>query len=215
MRLVSAVYGGNYYPFDALDVIDDCIYTEDPSELKAGDILVVWGGGDIHPSLYGHERSIMSQAGHQMSVRDRIEWNLMQQARTLGIPIIGVCRGAQMLCALDGGYLIQHATNHHGSHMVSTFDKNSFSTNSIHHQMMVPKLTTNKRVVAWTEPISDVYHIVNGEEQKLPKGWLPVEPEFIHFFDVNGYAIQWHPEMTSPNEYSQKYVLDYLNEHIK
>ena len=203
MRLVSAIYSDGY-PFDRMSFIDDFINTSNPDDLEAGDILVVWGGADIHPALYNKGRSRYSGADTRPSRRDLIEWTLMQQAKKLGIPIIGVCRGAQMLCALEGGILAQHVENHSGYHDVVTNDNQIIKVNSIHHQMMVPTNTVHE-LVAWTPtPLSTVYHNDVGTIE------MEKEPEFIYFNDVKGFAVQWHPEMLMPTDDANVYLEKYI-----
>ena len=208
MRLVSAYYF-DMYPFDQINVFKDFIDTNEPADLKVGDVLLVWGGADIHPSLYNKGRSSKSWAGPEVSYRDQVEWNLMQRAKELGLPIIGVCRGAQMLCALAGGILAQHVDNHSGYHRVQTHDGHIIQVNSIHHQMMVPD-GTNHELVAWMpEPRSKVY--LDEDDSNIP---VKVEPEFIYFNDVKGFAIQWHPEMMELDTPANRYVLDYIEKGL-
>jgi gamma-glutamyl-gamma-aminobutyrate hydrolase PuuD len=198
MRLVSALYN-DHYPFHLVGKFREYVASSDPYELSKGDCLLVWGGSDIHPSLYGRSRHQWSGATKDISSRDRVEWAMMNQARSLGVPIIGVCRGAQMLCALAGGILI---------HKVVTFDGRELVVNSLHHQMMYPK-DTNHNIVAWSEQIrSPKRYGIDGD--------IPVEkePEFVHFPDVKGFAIQWHPEMMAEDEEATTYANDYIARHL-
>lgn len=208
MRLVSACYY-DMFPFEHISLFNEFETTNDPEELKAGDVLLVWGGADIHPILYGKGRSSQSGAYAQPSKRDMIEWNLMQRAKELGLPIIGVCRGGQMLCALAGGILAQHVDNHHGYHKVKTAEGTKMMVNSIHHQMMVPTNTVHE-MVAWTPtPRSNVY--LDEDDSNI---LVEVEPEFIYFNEVKGFAIQWHPEMMGLEEDANKYVLSYIERKL-
>lgn len=210
MRIVSALYHDTY-PFDAvLENIDSVGCVDNPDELLSGDILIVHGGEDISPSLYGHGRSSKGYGSVEPSTRDTMEWNLMKRAKELEIPIIGICRGAQMLCALEGGYLIQDVNGHSGHHSVKTFDGKEFYVNSIHHQMMVP--VGQHKVVAWSEPRSHTYNfMLNGQE--VIKSEYPQQnmgdPEFIHF--PSGFAIQWHPEMMAIGTPATNYISNYIN----
>jgi len=206
-RLVSGYYE-DYYPFDSLGMFNSFITTQDPSELQANDVLIIWGGADIHPSLYKKGRSQYSWASQAPSHRDVIEWGLMQRAKELSIPIIGVCRGAQMLCALAGGYLIQHVTGHGGNHRVVTNDGQVFVANSIHHQMMVPDNTNHELIAHTEETLSSVYWDENTPVDRH------VEPELVYFNDVKGFAVQWHPEMLELDSKANQYFLNMIEERI-
>lgn len=209
MRLVSGYYE-DYYPFNLLSCFNSFYSTKNPDTLVTGDVLIIWGGSDIHPSLYNKKKSSMTWAGKQPSERDEVEWALMQRARELGLPIIGVCRGAQMLCALAGGHLIQHVNGHSGTHMVTTYKGTQIQTNSIHHQMMVPTGTDHTVIAEIPKErlLSDVYY---DEDQKVDH---QQEPEFIYFNAVKGFAIQWHPEMMQPHAEANQFVLKEIGERL-
>jgi len=193
MKLASAIYGGGIHPFDTMG------FTEfggvvDPSELDGADALVVWGGEDISPSLYNHAVNRRTGAGDQPSRRDSIEWALMQRAAEMGIPIIGVCRGAQMLCALAGGSLFQHVDGHAGvgQHMATDYKGVIVPVSSLHHQMLNPEGVDHDMVQWSTERRSGRYFTQDNTD---PDAIPPVhEPEYVYFPKVKGHAIQWHPE---------------------
>lgn len=68
--------------------------------------LVITGGKDVDPSAYGQQR-------HQATdepVRDRDAWEfaLLAEALSRGLPVLGICRGAQVLNVALGGTLHQH-----------------------------------------------------------------------------------------------------------
>lgn len=206
-RLVSGYYE-DYYPFMGLSFISGCHTTSDPNELNENDVLVIWGGADISPSLYNKAVSKKTWADDRPSRRDQIEWALMQRAKELGIPIIGVCRGAQMLCALAGGFLIQHVDNHGGTHPVITVDGEEIITNSIHHQMMYPFDVKHEMLASIPNQRSRIHLDVDTD---IP---VPVEPEYVYFPEVKGFAIQWHPEMMNDNSPATQYVLRTIEERV-
>ena len=199
MRLVSAIYS-DYYPFDQLPIVKDVATTTLPADLKKNGILVVWGGADISPSLYNRAVSKHTGADSRLSKRDHIEWELMKRAKELKIPIIGVCRGAQMLCALAGGFLIQHVEKHSGSHAVLTIDGEELITNSIHHQMMYPWGVEHKMLMSIKTPLSKVHLDVDTQID------IEEEPEYVYFPKVKGFAIQHHPEMMNVDSPATQYV---------
>lgn len=187
MRLVSAMYEGTY-PFDKLDKFESGITTINPDNLQQGDCLIVWGGADISPSLYNKAVGRRTGADDRPSRRDAIEWALMNRAAELDIPIIGVCRGAQMLCALAGGFLIQDVNNHFGNHKATTDEGIEITVNSIHHQMLYPFEVEHEMLAEVKNPLS-THHL--DVDTDIP---MPTEPEFVYFPKVKGFAIQWHPE---------------------
>jgi putative glutamine amidotransferase len=207
-RIVSCLYA-DHHPWNTHYPDAECVTSEDHNDLRVGDILVTHGGSDISPSLYGKAVSKRTYAGDRPSHRDFLEWNMMMQAVSMDIPIIGICRGGQMLCALAGGHLIQHVNNHScQSHPVITVDGERFQTNSIHHQMMYP-FDVKHELLAWTETkLSDVYY---DEDTQVS---VDVEPEFVYFPQIKGFAIQWHPEMMNAESKSTKFIIDQLNARI-
>ncbi len=208
-RLAGARMGtGMFYPFDESGCFNDYISVNGPDDLDKNDVLVVWGGADISPSLYSKAVGKRTGAGVELSKRDAYEWALMQRASKLGIPIIGVCRGAQMLCALAGGFLIQDVTNHGSSHQVITDRNERIPVNSLHHQMMYP-FEVDHQMLAWTDtPRSQHYLDVDTPIE------VPVEPEAVLFPKVNGLALQWHPEFLDEEHPSTKWVFERMKEHF-
>ena len=207
MRLVSAMYP-DYHPFVHMDVFDDFYTTENPEDITPNDVIVLHGGGDISPTLYNKKVSQHCGADEVPTRRDRIEWSIMQRAKKLKCPMIGLCRGGQMLTAMAGGYLIQDINNHFGTHSVVTNDNKIFEVNSIHHQMMVPD-GTDHELIAWSKhSLSDTY----WDENKLVS--RDIEPEFIYYPSLKGFAIQWHPEMMSADSPANKYVLSFISKRL-
>lgn len=188
-----------WYPFSFLDGVTSEGIAKTPDDLQEGDVLIVWGGEDISPSLYNKPKTKFTYASSSPSSRDQKEWDLMKRAVELKIPIIGVCRGAQMLCALAGGTLYQDVRNHAGpNHFVHTKHGEKVLTNSLHHQMMCIE-NTNHILEAWTEGRSPFYVDVNAEGEVF-NNRPEVDPELVLFPDVKGMAIQWHPEMSQMDQ---------------
>ena len=201
--LYSAVYSSGCHPFDTLaDRIQGVNFPEQLVDTDSA--LVVWGGADINPSLYKHKQSDTTWPGGR---RDFIEWDLIQAAIKLGIPIIGVCRGAQMLCAAAGGFLIQDVRNHAGHrHDCTTYDGQTIQVNSIHHQMMAGYEKVDHDLLAWSsEPLSKGhYKYQDDQDYKLPEGF--VEPEAIVFNAIKGFAVQWHPEAMNIDSNATQFI---------
>jgi len=81
--------------------------TEDPGELLDHlNALVLGGGADIDPEIHGAEAH--AQTVGTNPDRDRFEIALARGALERGIPLLGVCRGMQILNVACGGTLDQH-----------------------------------------------------------------------------------------------------------
>lgn len=74
------------------------------------DGLVIAGGPDVDPSRYGAERD--PRCGPEARARDSWELALVEAALTSGTPLLGICRGMQLLNVALGGTLVQHIDGH-------------------------------------------------------------------------------------------------------
>jgi putative glutamine amidotransferase len=91
----------------ALVLPPDDVATEDPdAALELIDGLLLAGGSDIDPASYGAERSADTETVYP--ARDRFEIALARRALELDMPVLGICRGMQLLNVAAGGTLVQH-----------------------------------------------------------------------------------------------------------
>lgn len=205
--IYSALYG-SVYPFAGFG--KQHVRAMVPDELTDKDsALIIWGGSDINPKLYGHPQSVTT---HVYQDRDNKEWALLNRAVEMGITIIGVCRGAQMLCARAGGYLLQDVRNHAGrGHLCEAKDGSVFQVNTIHHQMMAGLEKVDHVLLAWAkENLSPKYVYKNDIEFTPPEDWR--EPEYVYFPKIKGHAIQWHPEGMAENSEATQFVFNQIKE---
>jgi len=201
---------GTAFPFDDVFKYSKNILKEGMEDVDA---IVLWGGEDIAPSYYKEKRHSRNQSytGHP-SQRDKNEWKAMLYAKANGIPIIGVCRGAQFLCVFSGGKLIQHVDNHGRSHDINTSKGKTMVTSSCHHQMMFP-YNTQHELLAWsTEPYSSIYEDENDLSIAGMKSLL--EPEVVFFPQTRGLAIQGHPEWMDERSEFIKYCNALVREYL-
>ena len=85
----------------------DPLWSDDPGDvLDMLDGLVVAGGEDIGPELYGHDRHPRTGAKHDR--RDGAELGVLRGALERDLPVLGICRGIQLLNVACGGTLVQH-----------------------------------------------------------------------------------------------------------
>lgn len=181
----------------------DAIYLDGSLKVvKTSKALILWGGEDISPSLYD-EKGFPEYP----SERDLYELELIKLAERSDIPIIGVCRGAQILCAYLGGKLIQDVGGHGRPHKITTFDNCSFETSSAHHQMMYPYDIEHK-LLAWSSEHLGKKYVLNDTEFALDLEKRSVkEPEIVYFPQINGFAIQGHPEWMQKNSPFNEWIM--------
>jgi len=116
-----------------------------PSLASVGGLLLA-GGTDVDPALYGDFRE--SQTDESDPVRDALESALLREALHRDLPVFGICRGLQLLNAVLGGTLIQHVDGHKrpkerevhsvsiapASRLASILGAPEYIVNSRHHQ---------------------------------------------------------------------------------
>lgn len=157
---------------------------------EEADIVVFSGGADINPNLYGCKRH---ETTHFYQQRDDLEVSCFKKLKPNQV-VIGICRGAQLVTALNGGKLIQNVSGHcSGPHMITNGDT-KFKIESIHHQMMYPfdMPKSDYDILFWaSKKHSSIYE---GDNIDTP----PCEPEVV-LYHKEGLpvclAIQGHPEM--------------------
>jgi putative glutamine amidotransferase len=97
----------------ALMIPPDSELERDPDRvLDLVDGLVLAGGNDIDPSHYGAERHAQTQ--QSVPKRDAVELVLARRAWERDIPLLGICRGMQLINVALGGTLIQHLPDEFG-----------------------------------------------------------------------------------------------------
>ncbi len=206
MLLQSALYD-THDPFDLFDGVETI---KKPEDIKEGACLLLHGGSDISPTLYNHKVSKYCHAGSYVTPRDATERDMINQAVALGNPIIGICRGAQLLCAVDGGHLVQHIIGHgnNGHQVLSQQYGNLGVSNTAHHQMMVPRRTKYNQTIGFVD------ETIHGFEQEDKLRVYTSTPEIVYFEELNGLGIQGHPEwMERTNDYLlslRRIIKDYL-----
>lgn len=153
------------------------------------------GGGDVDPRQFG--QSPHPELGNVDEERDLFELALYHAAKLKGIPILGICRGIQVINIAEGGSLHQHLPALSGMQQHSQRNKDgtpvhavrlepnstlakhygelSIRASSYHHQA-IDKLGAELKATAWTE--DGVIEAVEGTGDNFVLG------------------VQWHPEMS-------------------
>ena len=213
--LYSALFRGEY-PFG--NIFETVTTVINPDEMvEDNSVLIIWGGGDISPTLYNHGVSKLTGASEDPSGRDLYELDLARHAVDRGIPIIGICRGAQLMCAVSGGYLIQDVTGHTSAHDMTVIQTGEIlKTSSLHHQMMYPWEIEHKMIAVSTQNRSRRYvtHPLESHEDILIEALPYDEPEIVWFPKTKSLAIQGHPEFMSMNDPFVNFCFDLVKKYV-
>jgi GMP synthase-like glutamine amidotransferase len=150
------------------------------------DGIVFTGGADISPYLYGEGLHPSTTPDY---ARDLKELNVLRRV-PLKKPKIGICRGAQLLNAFNGGTLVQDLDNHRTRHMAyDTWNGKDFMVSSLHHQMIVPH---DDAWVMITASVSTRHSTYDKTVRHEKNENLDIEACF--YPHTNSYCFQGHPE---------------------
>ena len=190
---------------------------EEPGALQPAEIrkrldgmeaLLLSGGGDVDPELYGGDPGVAELVNRK---RDDFEIALIREARAKKIPILGICRGAQILNVAFGGELIDLDSDkelkeiHFGikGHPIE-IEKGSLLSKLMrpgrienvksYHRQAVGRLGEGVRAVA-----------------RSPEGTVEAV-EISGYEDEWTVAVQWHPEMTVDDELQLALIRAFVEE---
>jgi putative glutamine amidotransferase len=165
------------------------------------DALVLQGGGDVHPGEYGQELHPKTNTIDRR--RDAFELALLARARERALPVLGICRGIQLVNVAYGGTLVQHLADvspldheqidrwdglahpieiAEGSRLHAVLGERRIEVNSVHHQA-VDRLGEGLRPVALAE---------DGVVEAVEHASDPV------------LAVQWHPEWSAKVDWERQ-----------
>ncbi len=181
-----------YYMDSVEGAAGRCRLIEEKKLPKDADGLLLMGGVDVNPKLYGEKRDERTQSPEDD--RDEHEKGLLEDALARDLPVLAICRGFQLLNVTMGGSLLQHidddlhvARNDTSAwHEIIVSDKASrlaaayegddrLRVNSRHHQGVTePVLAGGLRCVA-----------------SSPDSFVEAVESTAHRWTV---GVQWHPE---------------------
>lgn len=173
-------------------------------------LAIFWGGSDIGTEAYGHQVS-KHATNQKVSERDRNELGALQRCIEFNIPVIGICRGAQLLCVGVGGQLFQHVENHNnGSHAITIKNTGEVVKASSYHHQMMDLFQAKAEIIAFAKSLSNV-HYTGSTDQTIG---CDEEPEIVYFSQARGLAIQGHPEWDDPQSRYVKICLELVQERL-
>lgn len=185
-----------------------------PIILRAVDGLVIAGGRDINPVCYGQNAEAHTGSPHDGL--DASDLALLRNAQDLGIPTLGICRGAQALNVMCGGTLDQDIAGKRAFHpplpelfedraiyrhmvtleddswLARVYGQTRIETNSIHHQAL-DSIGQGLRVVG-----------------RADDGTIEAVESTSDWFAV---GVQWHPELLENPEVLFKPFVKAVSEH--
>ena len=194
---ISAIEQAGHIPFLIPDGLGE---KELRKILKKVDILLLPGGEDVEPARYGAKPS--PQLGVVNVNRDNFEWQILSEAVRQRKPIMGICRGLQMINVFLGGTLYQDlpseypdTTLHHrqdipasspshlaivsrDSRLYAVTQQDTLAVNTSHHQA-IRQLAPGLRVTA---------RATDGVIEGIECDSLPIA------------AVQFHPEHLAVNK---------------
>ncbi|MFG2001925.1 gamma-glutamyl-gamma-aminobutyrate hydrolase family protein [Spirillospora sp. NPDC048911] len=155
------------------------------------DGIILAGGGDLDPDLYGAERH--EATGPPQPRRDRFELALLRAAVDADLPFLAICRGMQILNVARGGALIQHlpeAVDHQG-HAPGPGVVGS-------HAVRISAAGAIGKILGDAVEVPTYHH---QAVSRLGKGLVAVgwaDDQVVEAVELQGHrfglGVQWHPE---------------------
>lgn len=161
------------------------------------DGLILSGGGHVDPFLYS-ETPIDTEGNIEHS-RDIFETGLVREFAKRDKPILGICRGCQLIAVANGGKLFQKAENH-----VQTADKHLPS-----HSVMITKDSMLYDILKADKIFVNSFHTQTVKEPgKLKICGISDDGKIESIFDPDKkfiLGVQWHPErMYQTDEHAKR-----------
>ena len=151
------------------------------------DGLLLTGGSDIEPGRYGQKPC--ADLITPDAARDAYEMALLDGAADAGMPVLGICRGIQMLNVYGGGTLHQHVAPHahFDAPANALIHRVDFAENSLASSLYGPTALVNSLHHQAIDTVADGYEVTGRAEDGA-----------IEAIEARGrpwLGVQWHPEL--------------------
>ncbi len=178
------------------------------------DGLLLPGGEDLDPVTYGEERH--PQLGATDKERDRTELLLARWALESGMPILGVCRGVQVINVVCGGSLYQDLHTQQPELQKHDYFPPNFERYRISHQVNIEADSRLAHALGTIHEVNSMHHqgiarlgaplrVVARAEDGLPEA---VEVPELPF----AVGVQWHPEeLAKTDQHSAGLFFDFIS----
>ena len=172
----------------------DYITTLGLGELAVCDALLFPGGGDIAPALFGQQNRGSRNIDTEL---DLLQLRTFQLALKHGLPILGICKGMQLINVGLGGTLIQNLTTA------------SFHTNpdmDIYHPTVTAAGSFLHKLYGEHPLVNSRHHqaVDKPGDRLIPIQWCPIDHciEAVIHENLPVLGVQWHPERLNPDQTS-------------
>ncbi|MEC5397770.1 gamma-glutamyl-gamma-aminobutyrate hydrolase family protein [Uliginosibacterium sp. H1] len=168
--------------------------------VRAIDGLVLQGGADVSPVSYGEEALRPEWSGDR--VRDLYELDLIWECIIQGKPVLGICRGCQLLNVAFGGTLYQDiATQIDGAHI--HVDKEAYDTHIHDLELLPDSLLARLYPTMGQAQVNSIHHqSIKDLGNSLTVEARSLGDNVVEAIRWNGssfvYGVQWHPEFHPP-----------------
>ena len=186
-----------------------------PGIVDTLDGVIFAGGPDIDPVLFGQQ--VEPECGRINRLRDDMELKLFAEAARRKLPVLGICRGIQLINVAMGGTLIQHipgrfegSLHQQNAHRLELWhdvhvlpgtplakaygDDARVRTNSFHHQALLD--------------VADGLVVNAVVEEGFPEAVSGTGEQFI-------LGVQWHPEVSYNVDANSRKVFDLFREGVE
>src|SRR5919201_1420642 len=186
---------------------DEWLAERPDDALDALDGLLLAGGADIDPDSYGEPRH--AKTANTRPERDRAEIALARRALERDLPVLGICRGMQLLNVALGGTLIQHLPDDFG-HTDHRRALGSFD-NADHDVRLAPG-SLAARAAGETRHATKSHHhqgVARLGEGIEASGWSVLD-ELVEAIELPDrrfvLGVQWHPEVDRRSRVIRSFV---------
>jgi len=163
----------------------------DAAVLDRLDALVIAGGADVDPARYGAEPHATTDVPR--TTRDESELLLYRGARERGLPVLGICRGLQVMAVAEGGTLEQHLPDVVGG----STHRDAPGTFNDHGARFAPGSLAARVVGAEAAVVNSSHHQGVADAGRLSvTGWADDGTVETAEDPAGGFVlgVQWHPE---------------------
>lgn len=168
------------------------------SAIMHHDLIIMGGGGDIHPESIGMNTSLSPLARRVDKEIDLYEMAVLNQCEAIGAAVLGICRGAQLMNGYFGGSIIQDLPSEHIGSVIhgsgAESDKFLFHKVSVREGTILYKLTNTETIQVNTRHHQAVGKLGRGVKISAASADDVIEAIEVWVSQKPWLGFQWHPE---------------------